>query len=652
VLVKLGSVPKTSSGKIQRRACRAAFLAGELDVIASNVLTEETSETTPASLDRETLLTTDADERLAALESYLLANAARALKIDPEQLNVNQALTSFGIDSLMAVELKNRVEQDLRVHLSLGALLQGRDVAQLAAELLEQITAEQAPAATAHTSTTTSEYPLSSTQQALWFLQQMAPESTAYNVAVAMRATSSLDTGIARKTFETLVQRHDALRTTFRQDGEQPLQRVQADFDVSFEEIDGTRWDDLELRRQLVAAAYAPFDLANGPVARAYLVHVGPTESIFMFNAHHLVIDGWSCWLLLNEFRELYTAQACQKTVPTLLPPPARYADFVRWQAELLDSAEGERMWSYWKRELSGELPVLRLFNSRPQATQTFAGASHYFQLQGQVIEGLRSFAQAEGTTLYTLLLSAFQVLLQRYTAQDDILVGSPVAARPRAEFGDVVGCFFNAVVLRGDLSGDPTFKEFLQQMRTTVLGALEHQDYPSHVLTQRLREERDHGQRPLFQVSFIMQKVSDVKQEDLSWQPVVLDRKAARAELELELIESGSSIEALLQYSTDMCDSQTAARLGHHYANLLRSILANPAARVSRLAILDATEQQKLRTIHTRVAKDSVHEIFSRQAEKTPDKVVAIDAHGALTYRELNTQADQLANLIRGLTR
>jgi len=652
VLVKLGSVPKTSSGKIQRRACRAAFLAGELDVIASDMLAEETAETAPVSLDHETLLAIEPNERLAALESYLLANAARALKIDPEQLSVNQALTSFGIDSLMAVELKNRVEQDLRVHLSIGALLQGRDVSQLAVELLEQMTAEQTPSTTTRTSSTPSEYPLSSTQQALWYLQQMAPESTAYNVAVAMRATTSLDPSIARKTFETLVHRHDALRTTFRQQGEQPLQQVRVDLEVSFEEIDGTRWDDLELRRRLVAAAYAPFDLANGPVARAYLVHVGPAESIFMLNAHHLVIDGWSCWLLLNEFRELYTAQARQKTVPTLLAPPARYADFVRWQAELLDSAEGERMWSYWKRELSGELPVLRLFNSRPQATQTFAGASHYFQLQGQVIEGLRSLAQTEGTTLYTLLLSAFQVLLQRYTAQDDILVGSPVAARPRAEFGDVVGCFFNAVVLRGDLSGDPTFKEFLQQMRDTVLGALEHQDYPSHVLTQRLREERDHGQRPLFQVSFIMQKVSDLKQEDFLWQPIVLERRAARAELELELIESGSSIEALLQYSTDMCDAQTAAGLGHHYANLLRSILANPQARVSRLAILDATEQRNLRTIHTRVAKDSVHEIFRRQAEKTPDKIVAIDAHGALTYRELNTQADKLANLIRGLTR
>ena len=655
VLVKLGSVPKTSSGKIQRRACRAAFLAGELDVITSDVLTEETAETAAVSLDRETLLAIDPNERLVALESYLLANAARALKIDPEQLNVNQALTSFGIDSLMAVELKNRVEQDLRVHMSIGALLQGHDVAQLAVELLEQMTAEQTPGTTTHTSSTTSEneYPLSSTQEALWFLQQMAPESTAYNVAVAMRATSSIDAAIARKTFETLIQRHDALRTTFRQHGEQPLQQVQTDFVVSFTEIDGSRWDDLELRRQLVEAAHAPFDFVHGPVVRAYLVHVGPTESIFMLNAHHLVIDGWSCWLLLSEFCEIYTAQARGKTVPKLVSPPAHYSDFVRWQAELLGSAEGERMWSYWKRELSGQLPVLRLFNSRPQGnTQTFAGASHYFQLQGQVVEQLRSLAQAEGTTLYTLLLAAFQVLLQRYTAQDDILVGSPVAARPRAEFGDVVGCFFNAVVLRGDLSGDPTFKEFLQQMRTRVLGALEHQDYPSHVLTQRLREERDDGRRQLFQVSFIMQKVSALKQEDLSWRPVVLDRKGARAELELELIESESSIEALLQYSTDMCDAQTAARLGHHYANLLRSILAEPGVRVSRLAILDATEQQKLRTIHSRAAEDCVHEIFSRQAEKTPDKIVAIDARGALTYRELNAQADKLANLIRGLTR
>jgi acyl-CoA synthetase (AMP-forming)/AMP-acid ligase II/acyl carrier protein len=655
VLVRFGCVNKTSSGKIQRRACRAAFLAGELDVVASDVVTEETPETAPVSLNRETLLATHPDERLATLESYLRANSARVLKVDPEQLNVSHSLTSLGIDSLMAVELKNRVEQDLDVHLSIGSLLEGRNVTQLAVKLLEQLAAqaEQSSSTTTRTSPTPgeNEYPLSSTQQALWFLQQMAPESTAYNVAVAMRATSSLDAAIARKTFQALVQRHDSLRTTFRLRDEQPVQQVQADFDVCFAELDGTRWDDLELRRQLVEAAHCPFDLAHGPVVRAYLVHLGPAESIFMLNAHHLVVDGWSCWLLLKEFRELYTAPAREKTVPQPLSPPAHYADFVRWQAELLASAEGERMWSYWKRELSGELPEIRLFHSRPQVTtQTFAGASHYFQLQGQLVEGLRSLAQAEGTTLYTLLLAAFQVFLQRYTAQDDILVGSPVAARTRAEFGDVVGCFFNAVVLRADLSGDPTFREFLQQMRTRVLGALEHQDYPSHVLTQRLREERGHGRRQLFQVSFIMQKHSGLKQEDLYWRPVVLERKGARAELELELIESESCVEALLQYSTDLCDDQTAARLAHHYANLLRSILAQPGARVSRLAILDETEQQQLRTIHARVPKDCVHEMFSLQAEKTPDKIAAIDAHDALTYRELNAQADKLAHLIRGL--
>lgn len=657
VLVKLGSVPKTSSGKMQRRACRAAYLAGEFDVIASDVLTDETAETAGVSLNRVTLLGIAPAERLAVLESYLLANSARVLKIDPEQLNLSQSLTSFGIDSLMAVELKNRVDQDLRLNVSFGSLLKGSAVSQLAVELLGQLTAqaEESASRRARTSVTTAanEYPLSSTQQALWFLQQMAPASTLYNVAVAMCAKSALDAAIARNTFRTLVQRHDSLRTTFRLRNEQPVQQVQTDFEVCFAEVDGTRWDNLELRRQLVEAAHCPFDLGLGPVVRAYLVHVGPAESVFMLNAHHLVLDGWSCRLLLKEFRDLYTAQVRKKTVPSPLPPAARYADFVRWQAELLASAEGERMWSYWKRELSGELPVLRLFHSRlPVTTQTFAGASQSFELQGQLVKKLRSLAQAEGTTLYTLLLAAFQVLLQRYTAQDEILVGSPVAARTRAEFSDVVGCFFNAVVLRADLSGDPTFREFLQQMRNRVLGALEHQDYPSHLLTQRLREERDHGRRQLFQVSFIMQKVSGLRQEDLDWRPVVLERKGARAELELELIESESSIEALLQYSTDLCDEQTAARLAHHYANLLRSILAEPGARVSRLALLDETEQQQLRTIHARVPQDCVHEMFNRQAEKTPDKIVSIDAHGALTYRELNAEANKLASLIRGLTR
>ena len=607
------------------------------------------------------VLALDPDHRAGVLESYLLAHSARVLKVSAEQLNVQSSLTSFGLDSLGAVELKNRVETDLQVDLSIGVLLEGWGVSQVATDLLQQLMegTDESPR-TATIAYGESEYQLSATQQALWFLQQMAPESTAYNVAVAMRATSSLDAAIVRQTLETLIQRHDSLRTTFELREDQPIQKVHARSEVHFEEIDGIGWDDIEVQRKLVEMAHRPFDLTNGPVVRAFLVQATRNESIFMLNAHHLVLDGWSCWVLLKEFRQLYSAHLRADTAPSS-SRLARYADFVRWQQELLDSSAGERMWSYWQRELGGELPVVRLFSARtPVITQTFAGASQYFQLQGELVRGLRSLAQAEGVTLYTVLLAAYQILLQRYTAQDDILVGSPVAARTRAEFSDVVGCFFNAVVLRADFSSDPTFKEFLQQMRAKVAGALEHQDYPSHVLTQRLREERDHGRRQLFQVSFIMQKLSgldDASQTaDLSWRPVVLERKGARAELELELIEGESSIEALLQYSMDLCDATAAARLAQHYTTLLRSILARPDARVSQFALLDETERQQLLTLKPTRGDYScpicVHELFNQQAAKTPDKLVAVDAHGAMTYRDLNAQADQLANLIRGLTR
>jgi len=659
VLVRLGTVPKTSSGKVQRRACRAAFLAGELEVVAQDVLTAETNQAAHISLNREMLLALEPEQRTGVLESYLLANSARVLKISAEQLNLQSSLTSFGLDSLGAVELRNRVETDLRMDLPIGTLLEGRGVSQVAADLLKQFT-EQADESLRAIANGETEYQLSATQEALWFLQQMAPETTAYNVAVAMRATSALDAAIVRQTLETLIQRHDSLRTTFGLHEEQPIQTVHPVSDVCFEVIDYVSADDVELRCQLVEMAHRPFDLTNGPLVRAYLFRTDPGDSIVMLNAHHLVLDGWSCWLLLKEFRDFYIAHLRADTVPTP-SQRTRYVDFVRWQQDLLLSPAGERMWSYWQNELSGELPVLRLFSGRPPiTTQSFAGASHYFQLEGELVRGLRSLAQAESVTLYTVLLGAFQVLLQRYTAQDDVLVGSPVAARTRADFSDVVGCFFNAVVLRADFSSDPTFKDFLQQLRARVVGALEHQDYPSHVLTQRLREERDFGRRQLFQASFIMQKFSGLDQAsqavDLNWRPLVLERKGARAELELELIEAESSIEALLQYSTDLCDATAAARMAQHYANLLKSILAQPNARVSQLALLNETERQQLLTFQPAPKEYShpicVHELYERQVAKTPDKIVAVDAHGAMTYRDLNARADQLANLIRGLTR
>jgi non-ribosomal peptide synthetase component F len=407
-------------------------------------------------------------------------------------------------------------------------------------------------------------------------------------------------------------------------------------------------------------------------VVCAHLFNDSAGESTLLLVAHHLVVDGWSCWLLLKDLQELYTAEIRGEQSSSQAAAPSRYVDFVRWEEELVASTEGERLWSYWQRELSGELPVLRLFGgSSALLAPTFRGASHHFELSSELVDGLKALAQAEGTTLYTLLLAAFQVMLHRYTGQDDILVGSPVAARTRPEFEAVVGCFFNAVVLRGDLSGDPTFKKLLGQMRTRVLGALDHQNYPSHLLTQRLRQARDHGRRQLFQVFFNLQKVVgldslasatprrgvDDGATELVWSLVPLERRGARAELELELIESEGLLAGLLQYSTELCDAAGAKRLGHHYQNLLESIVAHPSERISRLALLDEPESRLLVNVWSTSGKVDrqpvcVHEIFDRQVEQTPDKLAAVDAHRSLTFRDLGAQVDQLASLIRGLTR
>ena len=603
MLVKLGSVPKTSSGKIQRHACRIAFLAGQLEVIASDILAQDTAETAFITLNRAMVLALEPNERLAALESYLLVTSAQVLKV--AQIDRNRPLTSYGLDSLTAVELKNRIDSDLTVDLPAGTLLDGRNVSLLAEDILGQLPVQPKDARNALALPAEDEYPLSATQQALWFLQQMVPESTAYNVAVAVRTSTLLEVGAVRKALEILIQRHDSLRTTFVLRNEQPVQRINTEPVLLLDEVDATECDTAELRRRKVDAAHRPFDLVSGPVVRAYLFNTNTGESIFMLNAHHLIVDGWSCGLLLKEFRKLYAAQVRGESISPA-STRTRYADFVRWQEQFLSSDEGERMWSYWQHELGGELPVLKLFSGRQQsATQTFAGESHHFQLSSDVTAGLRLLAQAEGTTLYTLLLAAFQVLLQRYTAQDDILIGSPVAARTPAQFENVVGCFFNAIVLRADLSGDPAFNKFLRMMRSKVLGALDHQHYPSHVLNQRLRHTGDHGNRQLFQVSFIMQKLSRWETDsqpgahtDAEWTVLPLERKGARAELELELIESDSSIDGLLQYSTELCDAAAAAGMARHYANLLQSILTEPGKRISRLSILDDTERRSIARI------------------------------------------------------
>ncbi|MFZ1888128.1 MAG: condensation domain-containing protein [Candidatus Binataceae bacterium] len=448
---------------------------------------------------------------------------------------------------------------------------------------------------------TASYCPLSCNQQGIWFLYQLAPESSVYNVNFAARITADLDVPALRRAFQTLVDRHPALRTTFPVQLGKPVQRVHGSRKVHFQEVEGSSWTPEELERRLLEEAYSPFDLERGPLLRVSLVSRSEREHILLLVVHHIIIDFWSLAIILEELNILYPAESAGVKAP--LPRlESEYTDYVGWQAEMLAGAEGERLWMYWQKQLGGQLPVLELRTDRLRpAIPTYRGASHDLTINAEVSFGLKTLSKAHGATLYTMLLAAFQVLLSYHSGQEDILVGSPMVGRSRPEFEGIVGLFTNPVVLRASLSGNPTFREFLIQVRHTVLDALEHQDFPTVLLVERLRRPRDLSRPPLCQVMFVLDKPHNSAQSGASafaasetgirinpaglvLESVPLERRAATLDLVLLVFETQDSLAVSWRYNTDLFDAATIAQMSRHYETLLRGIIQEPTARIDSL--------------------------------------------------------------------
>lgn len=674
VLIEAGTIPKTSSGKIQRHACRLGFFEGSLKEVARSILEESLSEEAEISLSGETLVDiSDDEERRQRLIDYLQVKVARTLMVDPSLVDTEKSLIVLGLDSLMALELKNRIESDLKVVLSLKDFLRDYSIANITAQVLEQLKKGEAASTVASTAEhSLTEYPLSSVQQSLWFIHQLAPDSPAYHINFAARIVSALDKEALGRALQALVDRHASLRTTFSSREGQPVQRVDVRASVCFEERDASGLNENDLASCINAEGHRPFDLEEGPLFRVCLLTRSETEYILLLSVHHIVFDGWSLWVLLDELNALYSAEKSGRRSP-LSPLSLQFSDYVNWQSELLDGPKGERLWSYWQRELSGELPVLNLPHSRPRpSVQTFNGASYSFKLSVELIEQLKSLAKSEGATLYMVLLAAFQILLYRYTGQEDILVGSPTSARSQAGYEGLVGCFFNAVVLRARLTDKLSFKEFLQQVRQTVLRALEHQEYPTHLLAERLQPTRDPSRPPLFQVSFIWQKpqrqegatsftfveeTSGAETDGLAWEFFPLERKFVRTDLELEMIEAGRNVTAALQYNTDLFETAAMMRMAAHFQQLLNGIVADPEQHLADLPLLTEVDRHHLLMQWSQTGKDyaadiCVHELFEEQVKTTPQKVAAVYQDEAVTFQQLNEQANKLAHLLRRLTR
>ncbi len=509
-------------------------------------------------------------------------------------------------------------------------------------------------------------YPASFGQNALWFLHQTEPDSPAYNTAFAARIVSEPDIGVLQAVFQAFIDRHAALRTTFKIHENQLAQEVHAYRPVHFAQVDASGWGKDELSLRVAANYQLPFNLEEGPLFRATLFSSTSRDHVLLLTFHHIICDAWSIWLLVDEFRELYPAIKAGR--PASLPVlSARYTDYVEWQRRMIEKDGGTAL-AYWGKQLSGELPLTNIDVDRSGGSAASA-ATHFFLLGSELFNSLGTLAKSEAVTLYTVLLAAFQILLHRYTGSKDVIVGSPTTGRSRAEFSGVVGYFVNPVALRASFEGDPSFTTFLKQVRKTLLEALGHQDFPFPLLVEKIQPRRDSTRSPIFQTLFAFQKpqqstmLSNLlvsgdgpRRADLGGLEVEsfpLAQMEGQFDLALEVYEDGG---CALKYKTAILDANSIARMSRHFQILLESIVTDPRLPVSELRLLDDGEAHQITTACNHTGADypldrCIHQIIEDQVDRTPDRLCVEFGQRQITYRELNEQANQVAHSLRQLS-
>ena len=513
-------------------------------------------------------------------------------------------------------------------------------------------------------------YPLSHSQKSLWFLWQLEPLSPAYNQVFAGRIFDSINLQILILIFEKIIERHPCLRSTFPKVGEEPVQLVNHTQEVDFQQIDASDWSEAKLYSSVKCESQYSFNLEQGPVLRVRLFSCSDQEHVLLITIHHIVTDGWSLGIILSELTQLYQSQQ-DDTIASLPPLSHSYFDYVHSHKTMLESSKGEILWCYWKDKLKGKLTELDLPIDKPRPPiQTYNGASHKFQLSDQLIQKVKQFAQSTDTTLYMILLATFQVLLYRYTGQEDILVGSPIAGRLQPQFKEVIGYFANLVVMRGDLSNNPSFKEFLTQIRQTVLEAFTHQEYPFALLVERLRPHRDPSHPPIFQAFFALQQLrssreiqkffvhdtnQEVVREGLDLRPFDIPQQEGQFDLTLEMIESSESVFGSFKYNTDLFEESTIERMTVHFQNLLSAIVEDPQKTVGNLPLLSVAERHQLLVKWNETKCEyphdkCIHQLFEQQVDSTPDAVAVEFENQQLTYLQLNQRANSLAHHLQSL--
>ncbi|HSE18129.1 MAG TPA: amino acid adenylation domain-containing protein [Pyrinomonadaceae bacterium] len=523
--------------------------------------------------------------------------------------------------------------------------------------LEKRLTAQEAEKQTITRRQARSWTPLSFAQQRLWFLHQLEPDSIAYNMPTALRLSGRLNPDALEWGINEIIRRHEILRTTFRLIDNQPIQIIAEQLTLKLPVVDLQQAGEREVMRLATEEAQRPFDLETGPLVRARLLRLNEAEWVLIFTTHHIISDGWSMGVLVNETAALYKSYIEDQLSP-LAELPVQYADFSEWQREWLTKGNLERQLQYWKQQLGGELPVLELPADRVRPPrQSFRGAVQRFTLSEELSAAIKDLGRQEGATLFMTLLAAFQSLLHRYTNQTDILVGTGIANRNRAELESLIGFFVNTLVLRTDFDGRPTFRELLRRVRELTLEAYSNQDLPFEKVVEELQPTRDLSRNPIFQVSFALQNapMQELELPGLTIRTQEFETLTTRFDLECHMWDEPGGLQGFMFYSTDLFDESTVERLIEHYRKFLEEVVANPDRRVSELEFLTEDERRKLlfewnETQHPLTRDLCAHQLFEMQAAKTPGALAVEFAGEQMTYAELNERANQLAQQLRAL--
>lgn len=499
--------------------------------------------------------------------------------------------------------------------------------------------------------------PLSFAQQRLWFLDQLMPGSAFYNIYNIVRLKQSLSINVLERCLREMVRRHEVFRTRFAVGDGMPVQVIAPGANEALRVVDlrtltfGARR--VEAQRLATEEARRPFDLASGPLMRAVLLQMDDSEQLLLISMHHIVTDGWSMGIFFRELGALYEAFVLGR--PSPLPElPIQYADFAVWQREQIKGELKERVLSYWREQLA-DAPVLALLTDRPRAAvQSFRGAFEALTFLSVLNEGLKELSRREGVTLFMTTLAAFKALLYRYSGQEDIVVGSPIAGRNRTELEALIGFFVNTLVLRTRFDGRLSFRELLRRVQKVALEAYAHQDLPFEMLVEELQPARDLSRNPMFQVMFQLVTAAGGQPEaDATGLPLEVTVETAKFDLTVTLSDTGGSLTGSLEYNTDLFDTATIVRLIGHYRMLLEGIVANPDTPLDELPLLSTEERQRLAAWNATESAypntRGVHRLFEERAAASPDAAAVCLVDGeTLSYGELNTHANRLARVLR----